>query len=146
MWDKLRKWLKIPMTIIVARTQAVSIVSQIRVRPEKYGQILKGDGIIEGVEIKISEKKVAVSRKDLPIVTGPVACKITSCHSPVQRSRTPGIQSQPSERSNVGPSRHSLPPLSPAPNLTDCLLGIPGSGGGATITAKTRWRLPAAVD
>jgi hypothetical protein len=27
-------------------------VERIRVRPEKYGQILHGDGIIEGIEIK----------------------------------------------------------------------------------------------
>src|SRR5215469_10259379 len=60
------------------------------------------------------------------IVTGPVARKMTSCHKPVQRSRTAGIQSQPSAHWKEGPSRHIAPPLSPGPYFTDCSLGMPG--------------------
>jgi hypothetical protein len=47
----------------------------------------------------------------------------------------PGIQSQPSVATKVGPSIASWPPFSPTPALIDCSCGMPGWGGGATRMA-----------
>ena len=73
--------------------------------------------------------------------TRPDALSSTSCQMPVLRSRMPGIQSQPSEAANVGPSSATQPPFSPGPAAMDSSCGMPGCGGGDTRTAITL-RLP----
>jgi hypothetical protein len=70
-----------------------------------------------------------------PIRTGPVERSTTSCHRPVLRSRTLGIQSQPSLAMKVGPSRACMPPFSPTPAVSDSSWARPGCGGGETLTA-----------
>ena len=67
----------------------------------------------------------------------PGALSVTGCQMPVSRSRTAGIQSQPSVATNVGPSRHIMPPFSPGPPRIDCSCGMPGWGGGEMRTAST---------
>ena len=52
------------------------------------------------------------------------------------RSRMPGIQSQPMEQRNVGPSIAEMPPLWPIPFLMVCSLGVPGWGCGVMRTAS----------
>ena len=71
-----------------------------------------------------------------PSLAAPVALSTTSCHRPELRSRTLGIQSQPSVAKNVGPSSACMPPFSPAPALSDCSCGMPGWGGGDMRTAR----------
>jgi hypothetical protein len=70
-----------------------------------------------------------------PIRTGPVEVSTTSCHRPVLRSRTLGIQSQPSLAMKVGPSRACMPPFSPTPAVRLSSWARPGCGGGETLTA-----------
>ena len=53
------------------------------------------------------------------IITEPLRRISTDCQIPIFLSRIPGIQSQPSEEINVGPSRHKAPPLGPA-ELNSC--------------------------
>ena len=55
-----------------------------------------------------------------PMRTLLVMRNVTGCQMPVSRSRIAGIQSQPSVSTNVGPSRHMMPPFSPAPALMLC--------------------------
>ena len=62
---------------------------------------------------------------------------VTGCQMPLLRSRTPGIQSQPSVATKVGPSSAMAPPFSPGPPRMDCSCGMPGWGGGEMRTART---------
>jgi hypothetical protein len=71
-----------------------------------------------------------------PIRTSPLEVNVTSCHRPVLRSRTLGIQSQPSLAMKVGPSRACMPPFSPTPAVSDSSWAMPGCGGGETLTAR----------
>ena len=68
----------------------------------------------------VSGKGRLVTTCASPIFTALLAVSVTGCQIPVSRSRTAGIQSHPSVATNVGPSRHIIPPFSPGPPLIDC--------------------------
>ena len=117
--SRLRSW-----PISVAFDWCVRCVRQRHVDFDACARVVSGSGRV-------------VTTCGSPIFTVFVAVIVTGCQMPVSRSRIAGIQSHPSVATNVGPSRHMMPPFSPGPPLIDCSCGMPGCGGGETRTAST---------